>query len=131
MDARLRQLVRERAGHRCEYCRVPQAVLRFALQIEHIVARQHLGGNAEDNLALACDRCNLHKGPNLSGIDPGSGELTRLFDPRRDVWNEHFELRGNEIVGLSPIGRATVGLLQFNTETRMRLRAVVIAAGHW
>ena len=131
MPARLRQLIRERAGNRCEYCRVPQVVLRTALQMEHIVARQHLGGSAEDNLALACDRCNLHKGPNLSGIDPDSGEIARLFDPRRDTWNEHFELRGDEILGRSPIGRATVQLLQFNTETRMRLRAVVVASGQW
>jgi hypothetical protein len=99
--------------------------------VEPIVARQHLGGNAEDNLALACDRCNLFKGTNLSGIDPESSELTRLFDPRRDIWEEHFELRVHEIVGLSRIGRTTVRLLQFNTETRVRLRAVVIAAGQW
>jgi hypothetical protein len=131
MDARLRQLVRQRAADRCEYCRLPQAVLRTTLQIEHIVARQHLGEDAAENLALSCDRCNLHKGPNLAGIDPDSGELTRLFDPRRDAWDEHFELSGETIVGCSPIGRATVQLLQFNTETRVRLRAALIAAGQW
>jgi len=99
MDARLRQLVRERAADRCEYCRLPQAVLRTTLQIEHIVARQHMGEDAAENLALSCDRCNLHKGPNLAGIDPDSGELTRLFDPRRDAWDQHFELSREVIVG--------------------------------
>lgn len=131
MDARLRQLVRNRAADRCEYCRVPQAALRTVLQIEHIVARQHHGEESAENLALSCDRCNLYKGPNLAGIDPAGGEMTRLFDPRRDEWDEHFELSGETIVGRSPIGRATIQLLQFNSETRTRLRAVLIEAGQW
>jgi len=95
MDERLRQTVRERAGYRCEYCCLPQdAKPFFAYHVEHIVARQHGGGDDSGNLALACYHCNAHKGPNLSGLDPESGALVRLFHPRQDQWDEHFERNG-------------------------------------
>jgi cation diffusion facilitator CzcD-associated flavoprotein CzcO len=74
------------------------------------------------NLALACYHCNAHKGPNLSGIDPESGELVRLFHPRQDRWDEHFERNGVLIVGRTAVGRATVGLLKMNAADRRRLR---------
>ena len=90
MDAGTRELVHQRAGNRCEYCLLQQWQSGSRHQIEHIVARQHGGRDIPDNLALACDRCNLRKGPNLSGIDPVSGVLAALFHPRRDVWAEHF-----------------------------------------
>jgi hypothetical protein len=75
------------------------------------------------NLALACYHCNAHKGPNLSGLDPESGALVRLFHPRQDRWDEHFERNGVLIVGRSAVGRATVGLLKMNAADRRRLRA--------
>src|SRR6266403_2304239 len=82
----LRQFVRERAGHRCEYCGMPQeAEPFFTYHVEHIVARRHGGGDNSENLAFACYHCNLHKGPNLSGIDQESGALVRLFNPREDT----------------------------------------------
>ena len=70
--------------------------------IEHIIAKQHGGGEAEDNLALACHRCNLQEGPNLSGIDPDTGALVPLFHPHRDLWGEHLQLRSFRIEGLTP-----------------------------
>lgn len=95
MDEGLRQFVRERATYRCEYCRLPQdAEPFFAYHVEHIVARQHGGRDDIGNLALACYHCNSHKGPNLSGFDPESGVLVRLFHPRQDEWDEHFERNG-------------------------------------
>jgi hypothetical protein len=90
--------------------------------VEHIVARQHGGGDDPENLALACFHCNVHKGPNLSGIDPDSGEVAQLFHPRRQSWRDHFALNGAEIVGLTPTGRATVNLLSMNTAARQELR---------
>ena len=93
--------------------------------MEHITARQHGGGDVPENLALACHHCNLHKGPNLSGLDPQTGELTRLFNPRLDDWNEHFAARGGEVIGLSTIGRTTVILLKMNEDGRLQLRAGV------
>jgi hypothetical protein len=132
MHAALRRLVEERAGRRCEYCLLHhdfQPVTPF--HVEHIVARQHGGEDSPDNLALACHRCNLHKGPNLSGIDPKTSELTRLFNPRQDKWTEHFALREARIIGLTSIGRTTVELLRMNTPDRVELRGDLFAAGLW
>ena len=91
-------------------------------QVEHIVAKQHGGNDDLENLALACSHCNLHKGPNLTGIDPVTGEIARLFHPRSDAWIEHFQFIGAEILGLTPTGRTTVRVLEMNSRTRIDLR---------
>lgn len=130
MDARTRELIRRRAGNACEYCRIPQdATPLIPLHIEHIVARQHGGEDDAAQLALACDRCNAYKGPNLSSIDPDSGDIVPLFNPRRDVWKDHFMFRGGEIVGLTPTGRATVRLLNMNVLRRVELREEWLGEG--
>ena len=123
MDARLRQSVRQRAAGRCEYCGLRQEQEPLTFHIEHITPRQHHGQDAAENLALACHHCNFHKGTNLSGIDPQTGELTRLFHPRLDDWNEHFTQPRGEATGKSAIGRTTVGLLRMNEDGRRELRA--------
>ncbi len=115
-------LVRARAGDRCEYCRLPEWCYTGLFQIEHIVARSHGGGDDVHNLALACRHCNLHKGPNLFGIDPLSSDLTRLFNPRTDAWVEHFSIEHGVILGLTAIGRTTAYVLNMNTDRRIGLR---------
>ncbi|MCG8584693.1 MAG: HNH endonuclease [Pirellulales bacterium] len=123
MEAALRQFVRQRARDRCEYCQIPQAATpAIALHIEHIVARQHRGPTSSSNLCLSCDRCNAFKGTNLASIDPETGEQVNLFRPREDRWDEHFEIRGGVIVGTTPVGRATVALLNMNDFRRVELR---------
>jgi 5-methylcytosine-specific restriction endonuclease McrA len=122
MDAKLRQLVRHRAKNRCEYCGMGQDLEPLRFHIEHIVPIQHKGKDVAENLALACHHCNLHKGPNLSGIDPRGKKLTRLFHPRLDDWEDHFANRHGEIIGLSAIGRTTASLLKMNDESRLQLR---------
>lgn len=125
MDAQTRARVRERAGHRCEYCQLHQDDSPLAaLHIEHIIPKVHGGTDDLENLALACIDCNLHKGTNLSGVDPASGEITKLFHPRRESWEAHFMWRGNEIVGRSASGRTTVRVLQMNSEDQLALRLV-------
>jgi hypothetical protein len=94
----------------------------FRYHVEHITPQQHGGGDGEDNLALACPHCNLHKGPNLSGIDPLGGALAPLFHPRRQHWDDHFEARGPVIVGKTPTGRVTVYVLNMNDPDRVALR---------
>lgn len=123
MSAALRRAVRERALDRCEYCRIRQGELPFAtFHLEHIAARQHGGNDGLDNLAYACQQCNLFKGPNLSSIDPATGEIVRVFDPRQQMWEDHFAVTGAMIVGSTPTGRATVRLLQMNSRDRVALR---------
>jgi hypothetical protein len=123
MDANLRAAVRERAADCCEYChRVQAESPLIAFHVEHIIPRKHGGRDRLENLALACPDCNLHKGSNLTGIDPDSGLITRLFDPRIQVWDEHFIWEGLRIVGQTAIGRTTVRVLELNSPVRLRLR---------
>lgn len=123
MDPALQSLVRLRANEVCEYCRLPQAVSRFArFHIEHIIARQHGGPTVEGNLALACSFCNYHKGPNIASLDPLTGMLAPLFNPRRDSWTEHFAWDEIILKGTSPVGRSTVQLLAINDDQRLRMR---------
>ena len=132
MDEALRHTVRERAGHRCEYCHLPQAyapVVRF--HIEHIRARQHGGDDALANLALSCPHCNRFKGPNLTSVDPATATVVSLFHPRLDAWDTHFVVDDTVIVGRTPIGRATVRLLRMNTDDRQKVRAALRARGEW
>jgi hypothetical protein len=129
MDETLRALVRQRAGDRCEYCALPQHAVDGRFHIEHVVARQHREDDTPANLALACSRCNLHKGTNLSSIDPVTGEVVAIFNPRTDAWSEHFAFQGPEIIGLTPKGRATVRLLHMNARHRVQLRSSLMSAG--
>ena len=84
MDKALDGEVRRRARDLCEYCHLPQHASPFQHVVDHVIARQHGGATTEANLALCCGRCNLHKGPNIAGLDPVTGQLTRLFHPRED-----------------------------------------------
>jgi hypothetical protein len=123
MDAALRKLVRRRAGNRCEYCRLAQEDLPLAtFHVEHVTPRKHRGGDDEANLALACDQCNLHKGPNLSGIDPETEDVVELFHPRRQNWAQHFSISEGRVIGLTPCGRATVVVCDMNSPDRVEVR---------
>jgi len=126
MDSATRELIRTRADSLCEYCRLPQRYSELAHHVEHIVARQHGGSDEVDNLALACHRCNLHKGPNLAGVDRQSGEVATLFNPRRESWPDHFSFDGEWIIGLTATGRATVQVLAMNDARRRELRREIV-----
>jgi hypothetical protein len=121
--------VRARAGAACEYCRTPEAYSVAPFVAEHIIARQHGGGDGINNLALACDRCNLHKGPNIAGLDPDTGQLTRLFNPRTDTWDDHFAWSGHVLTGRTPIGRTTIRVLAMNHPVSLAVRAALMAEG--
>ena len=129
IDAARRNRIRRRAGNRCEYCRLSQEYSHRTHPIEHIVAKQHGGSDDAENLALACHRCNLQKGPNLTGCDPESGDIVPLFHPRRDRWADHFIFQGPRIVGLTAIGRTTVLVLGMNDARRLDLRAELLSRG--
>jgi len=129
MDPTTRDLVRQRAGERCEYCRLHQEHSDLKHHFEHIVAKQHGGSDEADNLALACHRCNPHKGPNLTGIDPQTGRVAFLFHPRRDRWFDHFAFEGVRVNGISAVGRATVQVLNMNDPRRLEVRTEVLKRG--
>jgi hypothetical protein len=132
MEAALRYFVRQRAGNRCEYCRLHQRHTPiFTFHIEHIRAKQHGGTDDPSNLALACHLCNRAKGPNLSSVDPATGQMVRLFNPREDRWEVYFTFQGGIIEGRMPEGRATAELLRMNDPKRVRTRATLIARGQF
>jgi hypothetical protein len=121
--------VRRRARFRCEYCHFPERFSELPFQIDHVIAQQHAGATDLSNLAFACLRCNSHKGPNLAGIDPASGAIVRLFNPRHDIWAKHFGWNGPRFAGLTGIGRATIEVLQINRPDALLARAALIAEG--
>lgn len=129
MKRSLAELVWGRAQHRCEYCRMPQSCDELPFEVDHIVAEQHGGKTVSGNLALACFPDNHHKGPNLGGIDPKTGNRVWLFNPRRQNWARHFRWNGPILVGRTAVGRATVAVLQINLAHRIRHRAQLIAEG--
>ena len=133
LSARLRARIRRRAQDACEYCRLPQRASLLPHHIDHIIALQHMGSDDERNLCLCCLRCNLKKGPNIASMDPEDPHdhrIVALFDPRRQVWREHFRVREDGCIeGLTPEGRATVRLLDFNAEERVQLRKLLMRQG--
>ena len=120
---RYRQVSR-RAGGRCEYCLAPQVVISIRHEVEHIIPLCRGGNHLPENLALACCACNGYKGAATENFDALTGESVRLFNPRTDVWSEHFEIeRTNGMIEpLTAIGRVTVGRLRLNAARHRRAR---------
>ena len=97
-----------------------------AFHVDHIVARQHGGQTALENLALARLHCNRHKGPNIAGTDPNTGEIIRLFHPRLDRWNAHFEWKGAALRGRTVVGRVTINVLAINDADFLAVREALV-----
>jgi len=125
----LRRQVCERAGQRCEYCHTSRRVIGMPLVLDHIVPKALGGANQPGNLCAACYRCNEYKGAKTHETDPATGTLTPIFNPRTQVWREHFAWAngGTHIVGLTPTGRATVIALRLNNEYVVEARVFWIA----
>ena len=118
----LRRLVIERAAQACEYCLLPSSLSFYPHEVDHVIALKHQGETTADNLAYACWRCNRFKGSDLGSFDPDTGEFAFLFNPRTQVWIEHFTLTAGQIVGRSPEGRTTAVLLKLNSPERIQER---------
>ena len=131
ISRQLRREIRARASGRCEYCLLGEAWLVWGCEVDHILSRKHGGTTEFSNLALSCARCNRAKGTDIGSVHPESEDLVRLFNPRRDRWDEHFRIDGPRIVGLTLIGQVTVTLLQFNQDERLLERALLQQAGRF
>lgn len=131
MNDELRQFVWDRAVATCEYCRVQQVFDPLPFGIDHIRPQYHHGPSTAENLCLACFQCNSFKGVNVAGYDPETGQLSELFQPRRDVWAAHFETKEGQIVGRTPLGRTTVDVLRMNLPERVEHRRLLAALGAW
>jgi 5-methylcytosine-specific restriction endonuclease McrA len=127
----LRRQARERAQGRCEYCLEHDEDAAIPHQADHVIAEKHGGATTLDNLAWACATCNLHKGTDLTSIDPVTGHITPLYNPRRQAWHRHFRVEGSRIIPKTASGRVTVFLLQLNDEWRLEEREGLISIGHY
>jgi 5-methylcytosine-specific restriction endonuclease McrA len=127
----LRERVAAQARHRCGYCLTSEAIVGTPMEIDHIIPESIGGQTEENNLWLACSLCNDHKSDRIAALDPSTGEIVRLFDPRHQVWNEHFAwtAEGDRIVGLTPIGRATVVALNLNRPSLVKARQAWCVVG--
>ncbi|MGE0826381.1 MAG: HNH endonuclease [Candidatus Binatia bacterium] len=124
-----RSQVRERAQCRCEYCHLPEEADAISFEVDHIIAEQHGGLTELGNLAYACFECNRKKGPNLTSIDPQTNEITILFNPRTQGWNDHFQLhKDGTLTGRTAAGRTTIHLLKLNDPERVQERVGLIMA---
>lgn len=127
----LRRLVEERTRHCCEYCLTQEHIIGMPLEVEHVIPAALGGNTTHRNTCLACPRCNRYKGVQVTAFDNELGQDAQLFNPRQMKWIEHFawQYDGLYIVGLTPIGRATVIALQMNNPFVVRSRRVWIDAG--
>lgn len=127
----LRSAVAEQARYRCGYCLSQERVIGAAMEIEHIVPEALGGLTEQDNLWLACAPCNAAKGDRIAAIDPMTSTWSRLFDPRRQHWADHFAWspQGDLILGQTIVGRATIVALQLNRPVMVRARRLWVSAG--
>lgn len=126
-----RQAVKARAGAICEYCRSPAKYGVQSFECEHVVPTSQGGDTVLENLAFACGGCNRSKAARTVAPDPESGSLVPIFNPREQSWNDHFawDFDFALVVGLTPIGRATVEALRLNRPGVVNLRKVLLAIG--
>lgn len=124
ISVELRRLVIARADRLCEYCLLHEDDSYFGCQVDHIISEKHGGLTEADNLAFACASCNRSKGSDVGSIvmPLSSGIFSRFFNPRKDLWHEHFRLDdsdGISIIPLSSIGEVTARILGFNNTERL------------
>ena len=127
----LRRRVANQARYRCGYCLSQEAVVGSPMELDHLFPRSLGGPSVEGNLWLTCSLCNEHKGARIAGVDPETGLLVRLFNPRHQVWQEHFAWTdsGTRIAGKTAIGRATVEALELNRPSLVESRRIWVEAG--
>lgn len=127
----VRRLVRARANEVCEYCLASSLYSFHAFTIDHVVPISKGGKNDQDNLVFSCQYCNSSKYNKVASLDLLTGNLVPLFNPRRDNWSEHFIWNDgfSSIIGITPIGRATVICLKMNRESAQNLRTVLYQFG--
>ena len=126
-----RTFIQQRAHQCCEYCQFPMAYSPDGFHIEHIIPIRLGGSNEMDNLALACDGCNTYKWAYIEGLDRQTRLIVPLFNPRKDIWTNHFQWSDDftSIVGLTPTARATIDLLQMNRLGLVNIRKALLAYG--
>ena len=116
----------------CEYCKALQMYFAPRFTNEHIIPSILNGSDKLENLAKACFACNLSKGMVIKALDSTTNQTVRLFHPRKDKWEDHFKWNDDflTVIGLTPIGRATISRLKMNRQESINIRRVTLGNGH-
>lgn len=127
----LRKRIAVDARHRCGYCLTSSSITGMPMEIDHIIPESLGGPTVRENLWLACSMCNDHKGNRIAASDPHTGEIARIFDPRRQAWSDHFtwNAEGDQIIGKTPIGRATTAVVRLNRAELVEARRGWVLVG--
>jgi hypothetical protein len=133
LSALLREQIARHGKHRCAYCLRTEELAGMPMAIDHIVPSAAGGTDTEENLCLACRRCNEFKGAQTHAGDPETGHTVRLFNPCQQKWNEHFQWSedGTEIIGKTACGRATINALRMNNPEILVARRLWVSVGWW
>ena len=91
MKKSLKLQVRERAKFCCEYCLAQILFSGDSFSMEHIIPTIKGGLTLLENLAFSCQCCNNHKYTATHALDPATGIVVALYNPRIDLWLEHFK----------------------------------------
>jgi hypothetical protein len=129
--AEIVQAVQARAGGRCEYCRMHQALQGATFHVEHIMPSSRGGASDLHNLAWSCPGCNLRKSDRIQAMDPESGVMVPFFNPRTDQWTDHFRFDAYQVIGQTSVGRATAAILDLNHRRRLLIRQAEERFGLW
>ena len=131
INAALRQLVATRADFHCEYCLIHEEDTFFGCEVDHVISEKHGGQSEAENLAYACAFCNRSKGSDIGSITQRTGAFVRFFNPRTDLWADHFALVGVTIIALSDVGEVTARILDFNNSERLFERQALQVIGRY
>jgi hypothetical protein len=131
VSVELQRRIRKRFANTCAYCRTAEHLTATVFEFEHIVPHSVGGPTTFENLCLACPMCNRYKSDSDLAVDPLTSEEVRLFHPQADHWPDHFAWNDDktEVIGLTPIGRASVATLKMNRPAMIRVRRMWVLLG--
>ncbi len=119
ISAKLRSEVALRASYCCEYCLIDELKTGLFCEVDHIIGIKHNSPTDSSNLACACFNCNRNKGSDLASIDWDTSEIVRFYNPRSDIWSEHFRFDSFYIAATTQIGKVTAIIFRFNDRKRL------------
>jgi len=131
VSVKLQRQVRASFANCCAYCKTAEKLSVAIFEFEHIIPRSEGGQTVFENLCLACPSCNRYKASRQTATEPITGKIVSLFHPQFQVWEEHFAWNkdASEIMGLTPVGCATVSALKMNRPQLIRLRQMWVKLG--
>lgn len=131
ISVELQREIRARFVDCCAYCRTAESLTVSIFEFEHIIPRSAAGETIFENLCLACPSCNRYKASRQTAFDLITQQEVNLFHPQLQIWAEHFAWSedATEIIGLTPIGRATIFALKMNRPQLIRVRKMWVKMG--